>query len=222
MITTIIKVWLAPPSPHMVTASFLWQERLNSPSQPLRVYHAVMPTVGTVLCVGRNPPLPTEVLYPLTRNVSPSPHPPAPDTTVHCLVSEFGFQIPCMCDIIQYSSFLFHLAEYPSSPSMLLQKDITSFFLWLSSIPLCTSRTTPSLSIPLPRGTQAVSMSCCCELGCSGLWGAVSYWHPDSIAFACVWWVHFTCVNAFPTPREQLDKIHLGGCCTQAISKSHL
>ena len=71
-----------------------------------------------------------------------------------------------MCDIIQYLSFLFHLAEYPPSPSLLLQRTSLRSFLWLSSIPLCTY--VPYLLYPFSTwGLRPFPCLACCESGCS-------------------------------------------------------
>ena len=68
------------------------------------------------------------------------------------------FFIPHISDTIQYLSFsdLFHLAQYPSGPSMMLQMAKFHSFLWMSSILVCVcvracvcAHTTSSLFIHL-------------------------------------------------------------------------
>ena len=101
--------------------------------------------------------------------VPPTPPPvytlhPTPQTThlfsipvsllLFCYITSCIFQIPHVSDIMQYLSLsdLFHLAEYPLGPSMLLQMAEFHSFLWLSSIPLYIS-TMFSLSIHLLMDT---------------------------------------------------------------------
>lgn len=113
-----------------------------------------------------------------------------------------------MCDIIQYLSFLFHLAEYPPSPSLLLQRTSLRSFLWLSSIPLCTY--VPYLLYPFSTwGLRPFPCLACCESGCSehGVQYRTGILIPLPLHVYGGFILH---VNAFPTPREQLDKIHLG------------
>ena len=71
-----------------------------------------------------------------------------PDTVLNSLLLlwsliSFSFYIPCMNENIVFVFDLFHLAWYPSGPSILIQMTKFHSFLWLRNIPLYICIYTP-------------------------------------------------------------------------------